>query len=79
MNGFDPRSYSVMVKRVVYADGKAIFKSTVKEIPHVAEYGDSCTDVYDLALSTIERLHNMAKEMGDRFPDPVIEEADDGH
>lgn len=70
MNEFDPHNYTITVKRVL-EDGEPLFKATVKELPHVAEYGDSYNDVYELAIDTIESLYGMAGDMGHPFPDPV--------
>jgi hypothetical protein len=75
MSDFDPHSYSVLVKRVL-EDGEPIFKATVKELPHVAEFGDSNNEVYDLAIDTINGLHNMAADMGHDFPSPLAEDDD---
>ena len=75
MSNFDPHSYSVLTRRV-HEDGEAIFKATVKELPHVAEFGETQAKVYDLAIDTIEGLHKMAGEMGHDFPDPIVEDED---
>lgn len=70
MSKFDPHNYSVLIKQV-HEDGEIIFRATVKELPHVAEYGDSYAEVYDLAIDTINGLHKMAHEMGHEFPSPI--------
>lgn len=73
MSDFDPHSYSVMIKRVD-EDGESVFKATVKELPHVAEYGDSYEEVYELAVDAINVLHEMASDMGHKFPNPSTED-----
>jgi len=73
MNAFDPHSYTVTVKRVV-EDGERLFKATVKELPHLAEFGDSHEEVYERAIDAINALRNMAEEMGHKFPSPSIDD-----
>jgi len=73
MTEFDPHNYTITIKRVV-EDGEHLFLATVKELPHVAEYGDSFDEVYELALDAINVLRDMASEMGHQFPEPLIED-----
>ena len=73
MNEFDPHNYTITVKRVL-EDGEPLFKATVKELPHVTEYGDAYDEVYELAIDAINTLREMASDMGHRFPGPSEED-----
>jgi len=73
MTDFDPHSYTITIKRVI-EDGESLFKATIKELPDVIEYGDSYEEVYELAVDAINVLHEMASDMGHKFPDPSIDD-----
>jgi len=73
MNEFDPHRYTITVKRVL-EDEEPLFKATVRELPHVSEYGDTYSEVYELAIDAINGLRDMSREMGHHFPDPAEED-----
>jgi len=72
MTEFDPHDYTITIQRVV-EDGEQLFKATVKELPHVAEYGDSYDEVYELAIDAIHVLRELASDVGHQFPEPSVE------
>ena len=69
----DPAKYIISIKKV-FIDDEWLFRATVKELPHVAEYAESYGEAYDLALDAIETLSEMAQEAGREFPEPLTEE-----
>jgi len=71
----DPTDYSITVKRVL-VDGEMLFRATVKELPHIAEYGESYAAAYELAVDAIKTLQEIAEEAGHQFPVPVDEETE---
>lgn len=72
----NPADYTIVVKRVP-ADGEHVFRATVKELPHLAEYANSFTEAYELAVDAIETLFAAANEEGRDFPAPIADgEAD---
>lgn len=73
MNKFDPYRYSVAIKSVI-EDDEPLFKATVNELPHVAEYSESYKAAYELAIHAISALHKTAAKLGHQFPEPISEE-----
>ena len=65
----DPAKYIISIKKV-FIDDEWLFRATVKELPHVAEYAESYGEAYDLALDAIETLSEMAQQAGREFPEP---------
>jgi len=71
----DPHAYTISVRRGTF-DGEVLFEARVKELPDVAEYGESFDEAYDLAIDTIETAAAAYAEQGRAFPPPQ-EPADD--
>lgn len=71
----DPHAYTISVRRDIF-DGEVLFEARVKELPDVAEYGESFEEAYDLAIDTIETAATAFAERGQAFP-PAQKPADD--
>lgn len=71
----NPADYTITVKRVI-ADGEPVFRASVRELPHLAEYADSYTEAYELVLDAIQTLYEAAKESERDFPIPSSDESD---
>jgi len=65
----DPHAYTISVRRDSF-DGEVLFEARVKELPDVAEYGESVEEAYDLAVDTIETAAAAYTEQGRAFPPP---------
>lgn len=72
---FDPHAYGIEVRRCVI-DGETLFQARVRELPDVAEYADSPTDAYELAVDTITTTATILEEAGRAMP-PVAKPVDD--
>ncbi|MCK9488496.1 MAG: toxin-antitoxin system HicB family antitoxin [Xanthomonadales bacterium] len=72
---FDPHAYGIEVRRCVI-DDETVFQARVRELPDVAEYADSWTEAYDLAVDTIATTAALLEEAGRPMP-PVAKPADD--
>lgn len=70
---FDPTEYTITIRKVFTA-GERLFEATIKELPDVAEYGNSYQEVYELAVDTIETAATMFAEAGKPFPSPATQE-----
>jgi len=62
-------AYNITVRRDVF-DGDMLFEARVKELPDVAEYGDTYEEAYALAVETIELAGAMMAEQGRELPAP---------
>lgn len=71
----DPESYSIAVKRVP-VDGELLFRATVNELPHIAEYAETHAEAYELAVDAIRTLQETSRELGQHFPPPMEEETE---
>lgn len=71
----DPESYSIAVKRVL-VDGELLFRTTVNELPHIAEYAETHAESYELAVDAIRTLQEMSGELGQHIPPPIEEETE---
>lgn len=72
MADFDPTAYAISVQRVT-EDGHRLFRATIRELPHVIDYGDTADEAYSLAIESIANLAKMAQEAGRDFPPPLQE------
>ncbi|MES1941414.1 hypothetical protein T5B8_14310 [Salinisphaera sp. T5B8] len=66
---FDAALYTINVRKGEF-DGEICFEATVRELPDVAEYGDSYDEAYELALDTINTTYEALSEHGRRMPEP---------
>lgn len=71
----DPHAYHITVRRSEF-EGEVCFEARVKELPDLAEYGDTFKEAYALAIDTIETTAEVFAEKGKLMPVPQ-EVADD--
>jgi predicted RNase H-like HicB family nuclease len=71
----DPHAYNVTVRRGEF-EGEQCFESRVKELPDLAEYGDTFEEAYALAIDAIETTAKIFAEKGKPMP-PSQEVVDD--
>ena len=71
----NPDDYTITVKRVSL-DGEFVYRATVRELPHLAEYADSQGDAYALVRDAIQTLYEAAKHEGREFPIPSQDEVE---
>jgi predicted RNase H-like HicB family nuclease len=65
----DSHAYNISIRRGLF-DGEALFEARVKELPDVAEYGETYEEAYDLAVDTIETTAKLLVEKGRGMPLP---------
>ena len=66
----DPHAYNITIRRDTF-EGEVLFEARVKELPDLAEYGESYKEAYSLAVDTIETAAEAFAEKGRRFPTPM--------
>ena len=66
----NPHDYSITVRRVVADDGPC-FEARIRELPDVAEYADTFSEAYELAIDTIETTAEAFAETGHAMPAPA--------
>ncbi|XSG84783.1 MAG: toxin-antitoxin system HicB family antitoxin [Methylohalobius sp. ZOD2] len=71
----DPHAYNITIRRANF-EGEVLFEARVKELPDLAEYGESFDEAYDLAVDAIETAAEAFAEKGRAFP-PATVPADD--
>lgn len=71
----DPHAYNITVRRSEF-EGDVCFEARVKELPDLAEYGDTFEEAYALATDAIETTAEVFAEKGKPMPVPQ-EVADD--
>ncbi len=69
----DVDRYAITV-RFVSIDGQKWWQATVRELPDLAEFGETREEAIELALDAIEALKRAAIEEGRHFPEPIEEE-----
>jgi len=62
-------AYNITVRQGIF-EGEKCFEARVKELPDIAEYGDSHVEAYELALDSIETTAEVFKEKGRKMPQP---------
>lgn len=70
MTNIDSSRYTISVKKIT-EDNVDYYEAKVKELPDVAEYGDSVEEVYALAIDTIEITAEIFEKEGKPFPLPL--------
>lgn len=63
----DPHAYNISIRKGSF-EGDVLFEARVKELPDVAEYGETYAEAYDLAVDTIETAAEAYAEQGRAFP-----------
>ena len=63
----DPHAYNITIRRADF-EGETLFEARVKELPDLAEYGESVAEVYDLAADAIETAAEAFADKGRTFP-----------
>lgn len=71
----DPRAYNISIRLGTF-EGEAQFEARVKELPDLAEYGDTYAEAYDLAVDAIETAAAAYAEQGRAFPEALMPAAD---
>ena len=66
-----PSDYTISIKRGHF-EGELCYEARIKELPDVAEYADSHTEAYDLAIDTIETTAEIFKQEGRSMPEPAL-------
>jgi predicted HicB family RNase H-like nuclease len=71
----DPHAYNITVRRGDF-EGEMCFEARVKELPDLAEYGDTFEEAYQLAIDAIETTAEIFAEKGKSMPVPqdVVDE-----
>lgn len=69
----DAHSYNITVRKAII-DGETFFEATVRELPDLAEYGDSHQEAYELAIDAIETAAKMYADAGRAFPPAHVPE-----
>jgi predicted HicB family RNase H-like nuclease len=67
----DAADYTISVQRGDF-DGEVCFEARVRELPHLAEYGDSSEEAYALAIDSIETTFAVLAEKGKQMPPPQV-------
>jgi predicted HicB family RNase H-like nuclease len=62
-------AYNITVRQGIF-EGEKCFEARVKELPDIAEYGDSHVEAYELALDSIETTAEVFEEKGRKMPQP---------
>ncbi len=71
----DPHAYNITVRRSKF-EGEVCFEARVRELPDLAEYGDTFEETYALAIDAIETTAEVFTGKGKPMPVPQ-EVADD--
>lgn len=67
----DPHAYNITVRRDSF-EGEVLFEARVKELPDLAEYGESYDEAYSLAIDAIETAAEAFAEKGRKFPTAMV-------
>ena len=65
-----PSAYTILITEGMH-EGEFCFKSSIKELPDVAEFGDSYSEVYELAIDAIETTAEIMASKGRPMPAPM--------
>ncbi|MGP9679598.1 toxin-antitoxin system HicB family antitoxin [Halomonas sp. AOP27-A1-41] len=66
-------SYNIVTR---YIDEDNGYEAKVVELPDVAEYGDTQSEAYALALDTIDTTAEIMAEKGRQMPSPIVHKDD---
>jgi predicted RNase H-like HicB family nuclease len=67
----DPHTYNISIRHGTF-EGEALFEARVKELPDLAEYGETYTEAYDLAIDAIATAAVAYSEQGRAFPEALV-------
>ena len=67
----DPHAYNIIIRRDTF-EGEVLFEARVKELPDLAEYGESYEEAYSLVVDAIETTAEIFSEKGRKFPDAMV-------
>lgn len=67
--------YSITIRSVV-VDGMNLFQAAIKELPDIAEYGETYAEAYELAVDSIKTTAEIFAEEGRAMPAPLRVEDD---
>ena len=67
----NPNNYGITIRQLEDDNGHPCFEARVRELPDVAEYGDSFQEAYELAIDTIETTAQVFAEQGRKMPPPA--------
>ncbi len=67
----DPHAYNITIRRATF-EGEVLFEARVKELPDLAEYGESFDEAYELAVDAIETAAEAFAEKGRDFPSAMV-------
>lgn len=67
----DPHAYNISIRRDSF-EGEVLFEARVKELPDLAEYGETYAEAYDLAVDAIETAAAAYSEQGRVFPEALV-------
>ena len=64
-------TYNISIRQDTF-EGEVLFEARVKELPDLAEYGESYEEAYDLAVDAIETAHKAFAQKGRVFPQATV-------
>ena len=64
-------AYNISIRQDTF-EGEVLFEARVKELPDLAEYGESYEEAYDLAVDAIETAAEAFAEKGRAFPQATV-------
>lgn len=67
----DPHAYNITIRRDSF-DGDVLFEARVKELPDLAEYGETYDEAYSLAVDAIQTAAEAFAEKGRAFPVAIV-------
>jgi predicted RNase H-like HicB family nuclease len=67
----DPHAYNITIRRDSF-ESEVLFEARVKELPDLAEYGESFEEAYDLVIDAIETAAEAFDEKGRPFPPAMV-------
>lgn len=69
----DAHAYNIMVRKGNFG-GEVCYEARVRELPDIAEYGDTFQQAYELAVDAIETTAEIMTEKRRKMPQPQITE-----
>ncbi len=67
----DPHAYNITIRRDSF-EGEVLYEARVKELPDLAEYGESYQEAYDLVIDAIETAAEAFREKGRSLPTAMV-------
>jgi len=66
----DPRAYNITIRHGEF-EGEMLYEARVKELPDLAEYGETADEAYALVVDAIETAMAAYADRGRAFPPPL--------